>query len=409
MKEIFSIPYQYINDIGLRESALLLYFIKKISAEGGLPGRVVINKKSMCSDSFIKFIEESYLDTAIEKLYSFGMIHFHRKSGRKTRIVSVSIVNIIMYELLGKDKYLANLEEYETRKCCGKIIPYNVIDSLDFSIPEYQSMTSRNYYVTYASGADEVIKLIKNMYLFDLTKIQKYIDDGGNYIPKEEKHKNCPVNVFSFFQIGNNVLKFGRPIYDAIKYGAAGVEVTISKEDEEIDTEDNEPTLKELARNSYEKYCEYLGIGATMRKPILDWNSKDFVSYIYCGLAKLNEKDGDFVFPDFAKDCTRMKKLMDKYGNKRLNRVIYLMVKNTDEMIEFCRFKDFKPTPSILSVDWMFDKMLDFASYIDKEKAQKDLLEIMNSSHNGEDLKKEDDGVKLKELRETFNKNKETK
>ncbi|MBR2105897.1 MAG: hypothetical protein IJ937_01370, partial [Treponema sp.] len=123
---------------------------------GGLPGRVVINKKSMCSDSFIKFIEESYLDTAIEKLYSFGMIHFHRKSGRKTRIVSVSIVNIIMYELLGKDKYLANLEEYETRKCCGKIIPYNVIDSLDFSIPEYQSMTSRNYYVTYASAPSSI-------------------------------------------------------------------------------------------------------------------------------------------------------------------------------------------------------------------------------------------------------------
>jgi hypothetical protein len=408
MKEIFSIPYQYINDIGFRESALLLYFMRKISREGGLPGKVLINKKNMCSDYFINFIEESYLDTAIEKLYNFGMVHFHRKAGRKTRIISISVINIIMYELLGRDKYLSVLEEYETKKCCGKIVPYEVIDSLSFAIPEHQSMTSKNYYIDYCSGVDEVIKLVKNMYLFDLTKIQKYIDDGGNYVPKEEKHKNNPVNVFSFFQIGNDVLNFGRPVYNAIMYGAANVKINLGSDNDYSEDDNTEPTLKELARNNYEKYCEYLGIGLTMKKPILDWNSKDFVSYIYCGLAKLNEKDGDFVFPDFAKDCTRMKKLMDKYGNKRLNRVIYLMVKNTNEMIEFCRFKDFKPTPSILSVDWMFDKMLDFASYMDKEKAQKDLMSIINTSVNG-NLKKEDDGVKLKELRETFNKNKETK
>ena len=84
------------------------------------------------------------------------------------------------------------------------------------------------------------------------------------------------------------------------------------------------------------------------------------------------------------------------------------MVKNTDEMIEFCKFKNFKPTPSILSVDWMFDKMLDFVSYVDKEKAQRDLMQMLSSTA-GNDLKKEDNDVKLKELRETFNKNKETK
>ena len=85
MKDIFAIPYQYINDIGLRESALLLYFMKKISSSHTLPGRVLINKKSMCSDGLINFVEESYIDTAIEKLYNFGILHFHRKSGRKTR------------------------------------------------------------------------------------------------------------------------------------------------------------------------------------------------------------------------------------------------------------------------------------------------------------------------------------
>lgn len=408
MKDIFAIPYQYINDIGLRESALLLYFMKKISSSHTLPGRVLINKKSMCSDGLINFVEESYIDTAIEKLYNFGILHFHRKSGRKTRIISISVINIIMYELLGKDKYMASLEEYETKKCCGKIVPYSIIDSLSFSIPEYQSMTSRNYYINYNSGIKEVINLVKNMYLFDITKIQKYVDAEGNYLPKEEKNKNNPVNVFSFFHMGIDTLVFGKPVYEAIKYGSTNVKINVEKEVSIDDEEDNEPTLKELARNNYEKYCEYLGIGSTMKKPLLDWNSKDFVSYIYCGLAKLNEKDGDFVFPDFARDCTRMKKLMDKYGNKRLNRVIYLMVKNTDEMIEFCKFKNFKPTPSILSVDWMFDKMLDFVSYVDKEKAQRDLMQILSST-TGNDLKKEDNDVKLKELRETFNKNKETK
>ena len=52
--------------------------------------------------------------------------------------------------------------------------------------------------------------------------------------------------------------------------------------------------------------------------------------------------------------------------------------------------------------------MLDFVSYVDKEKAQRDLMQILSSTTSN-DLKKEDNDVKLKELRETFNKNKETK
>lgn len=407
MKDIFAIPYQYINDIGLRESALLLYFIKQLSGQKTIPGRVLINKKQMCSDGLIKFVEESYIDSAIDKLYNFGFIHFHRKSGRKTRIISISIVNIVFYELFGRDQYLANLNEYETKKYCGKIIPYEIIDSVASSKPEYQSMTSRGFYISYANELTKILEQVKNMYLFDIQKIDKMIDAGGNFIPSEKKPNNIPANVCSLFAVGSLAIEKKYPLYECISYGSK-MKVDLSNSMAECSEEDSEPTIKELARNDYNKYCEYLNIGTTMKKPILEWNSKDFVSYIYCGLAKLNEKDGDFVFPDFARDCTRMKKLMDKYGNKRLNRVIYLMVKNTDEMVEFCRFKDFKPTPSILSVDWMFDKMLDFASYIDKEKAQRDLMQMLNSTTSG-DLKKEDNDVKLKELRETFNKNKETK
>lgn len=414
MKDVFAIPFQYIKDIGLDGSAMLLYLIGIVSRDKSIPGKYLVNKKQMKENDLINFIHDSEFDNLIDRLYDFGFVHFHRKAGKKTRTVSISVVNIIMYELLGKEQYVMNLAEYETKKFCGKIIPYSVIDSLSFSFPEYKSMTSKNFYVSYCAGIEEVVRQVKNMYVFDIQKIDRYIDDGGNFISKEEKHKNNPANVCSLFMVGHGSLVFGEQLYHIFLHG--GKISTSMEQEKEDDVEDSqEPTLKELARNSYEKFCEYLQIGQTMRKPILDWTARDFVSYIYCGLAKMNEESGDFVFPDFAKDCTRMRRLMDKYGNKRLNRVIYLMVKNTDEMVEFCRFKDFRPSPSILSVDWMFDKMLGYASYVDKEKASKELSEILikntDTQDNGkeEPLKKQEDDVKLKELREFFNKNKETK
>lgn len=413
MKEVFAIPYQYIGDIGFKECAMLLYLISKVNEDVSIPGKYLINKKQMCSDRIVNFIHEADIDSCIEKLYGFGFVHFHKRSGKKTRTVSISVVNIIMYELLGRDQYLSSLEEYDTKRFCGKIIPYSVIDSLSFSFPEYKSMTSKNFYVSYCAGVEEVVRQVKNMYMFDIQKIDRYIDDGGNFISKEEKHKNNPANVCSLFMVGHSSLVFEEQLYHIFLHGG---KINVRGNIEKKDDDENivEPTLKELARNSYEKFCEYLQIGQTMRKPILDWTSKDFVSYLYCGLAKLNEGSGDFVFPDFARDCTRMKRLMDKYGNKRLNKVIYLMVKDTDNMIEYCRFRDFRPSPSILSVDWVFDKMLDYVSYVEKETAHNELSNMLSkqgpvAQKQDEHLKKEDSDVRLKELRETFNKNKETK
>lgn len=418
MIDIFAIPYQYIKDVGLGESAMLLYLMKMVSSSKTIVGQHLINKKQMREDDCINFIQDSMFDSFIEKLYDFGFVHFYRKSGRKTRTISVSVVNIIMYELLGKEQYLLNLTEYETKRLCGKVIPFSLIDSLNFDFPEYKSMTSKNFYVSYDSSIDEVVKQVKNVYLFDIQKIDKFIDDGGNFIPKEDGGKTAPVNQCSFFMLGHNSLIFNGPLYHNLLYGGK-ITINANIEQEDIQDDDCEPTLKELARNNYNKFCEYMCIGQTMKKPILEWNSKDFVSYIYCGLAKLRENEGDFVFPDFSKDCTRMKKLMDKYGNKRLNKVIYMMVKNTEDMAEYCRFVNFKPTPSILSVDWMFDKMLDYVSHVESENAQASLSQILQNNvvkndnvkpvEQVIDLKNEDNCVKLKELRETFNKDKETK
>lgn len=413
MIDIFALPYQYIVDIGLGESAMLLYLVKMVSSSDKIVGQYLINKKQMRENNLINFIEENNFDTLVDKLYNFGFIHFHRKANRKTRSVSVSVVNMIMYELLGKEQYLLNLEDYETKKMCGRIIPYNSIDSLSFNFPEYKSMTSKNYYISYSCDIKDVIEQIKNMYFVNIQKIKDNVVDG-KFVPPKKNSSNLPVNVYSFFMNGNKTIEANLPLYYGFLYGM-DIKINTDIDVGDVDNEEDEPTLKELARNDYGKFCEYLCIGQTMKKPILSWNSKDFVSYIYCGLAKLRENDGDFVFPDFSKDCARMKKLMDKYGNKRLNKVIYTMVKNTDDMAEYCKFNNFKPTPSILSVDWMFDKMLDYVSHIENERISDSLSQVIqqntkiDNSIKEDSLKKEDNSVKLNELRETFNKNKETK
>ena len=419
MSRVFAIPYQYINDIGIYESAMLLYLIKKVCEFDGLFGKYLINKRGIREDYMSKFIPEKEIDRTILKLYDFGFLFFNIKSGKRTRTISISVFNIILYELSGKEQYLSSLSEYNDNRIQGKIITYDALCSMKLSIPDFISMTSKNFYINYEDGIDSITKQLKSLYFINMDKIEK--DDLVGEIAINDIYDENNKSIRQTMLLSNGFVKIcDKPLYReffdkgkifVLKHGSDDCsENSNSNSNRNI-------TLKDEARNNYSKFCEYLKIGQTMRKPICEWNARDFVSYIYCGLAKMNEDSGDFIFPDFSRDCARMKRLMDKYGNKRLNRIIFLMVKNTDDMVSFCGFKNFKPSPSILSVDWIFDKMISYSNYVDNKNSYKALEESIANKENedignnnlDEDLKKDNCDVKLMELRKVFNKDKETK
>lgn len=428
MKEILAVPYHYLNEVGLKESVFFSYLILKNNLDEANIPSFVVNKSQIKEKGEINFLTAADITAAIDALFNIGFVFIHKKFGKKTKEISLNVMNVLLFEFFGMEKYKSMLIEYDTNRYSGKYIPYDYLNTDGFKIPDFPSMFGKGGYINIGENSEHtpeiIIEIIKSVYRFDVRNIDKHIS-GNSFIPFDDG-EDFPVNIESMFMYGFSNLMNGVkiPYYEAVNSGCdfqIGDDFVVKK-DEESNSEPEIPSLKDLARNNVMKYYEYMQISATMKKVIMEWNARDFVSYLYCGLAKIGEEEGNFIFPDFKRDTARIKKLMDKYGNKRLNKVIYNMVKRKDEMVEFCKLKDFNPSLATLSVDWIFEKMLTFVHHIEHEDSITELRKQIAENNSVEDdkddsekenLKNETDGSnlgnKLNELRNTFNQNKEKK
>jgi hypothetical protein len=426
MNDLFTCPYYYLNDVGLKECVLLQYFFEEIKECTGNIASFVLNKSEICERSRIKFLSQDEVQSGIDNLFKFGFIFFHKKSGKKTRKFSLNIMNIILYELLGKQEYEARLSELDTKKYCGFIIPFDSLKLTDIKIQERRSMTERKKYINFENGDEAVFNDICAVYRFNVRKTSKHMD-GDKFIPGVDG-KEFPSNVESMFAFAKDSPFFkADEKYRIISIGGV-LEGVVDEPDEDesnsgSSSESNsqsEPEVsgRELARNDLMKYYSYMKISIAMKKPIIQWTARDFVAYLYCGIAKLQENRGNFLFPNFAKECTQMKRIMEKWGNKRLNKIIYCMVKKTDAMIEYCGFKDFHLSFNVLNVDWMMERIWDFVQEDEANAQMKKLTEQqMGAKRNPEKseqitetpLDNSVDGDTLSKYRDSFNKGKEEK
>ena len=416
MNKVFAIPYHYIKTIGFNESAVLLYLINGISNLKCNIAHLSVKKSDIDGNSEINFITYTDFSKAIDSLYDMGFI-FRKIGKRKSSDVYPCVMNIILFELFGEKRYKSLLCKYDG-ELSGFYIDPSSISMEELSFPDYPSMTSKGYYVNYADGIESVYRDIMSVYSLDIDKVEERISNGK--ISAWDGVSSGLKNIYSlFFLKGFNTYYIS--LYNLISRGG---EIDFKREGDivKIDNSNSCSTssnssseavdLKDLARDNLSSYYQYMRIKDVLKKPISGWTSKDFVIYMYCGMAKSREGIGDFVFPNYGKDCSKISVAVERYGKKRIQKIIHTMVSDSDGMIDFCGFSDFRPSMSVLMTDWMMDKII---YYID-EKAKNNAVNSLSESLNMVEHKKEDNdlrkpttGAKLEELRDMFNKDKETK
>lgn len=416
MNTIFTAPYYYLNDVGLHECLLLHYFVHNINSCTGNIASFTLNKSELCKKSTIKFMSESDVQSGMNGLFDSGFVFFHKKSGKKTRKFSINIVNMVLFETLGSELYKSLLSEFDNGRYCGKVIPIDSVSAVDINIQDRPSMTEKGGYISLSGGEQEVFDILSAVYRFDVRKLSKHVKNNM-FVPSVDGDK-LPCNVESMFAVAPDSPLYNiKEKYKVIAFGGGVVVSESQQSDDQTDEDSNseevvEVSKKDLARNDYLAYCDYMKVKTAMRKPINQWTARDFVAYLYCGIAKTREKDGDFVFPNFARECTQMKRVMEKYGNKRLSKIIFHMVKNTDVLVEYCGFNDFHLSIYTLNIDWMMNKMWDFVQDFEEREQLKKLREQKLEHENNKKseqkteipLDKSVSGDILNKYRESFNK-----
>lgn len=393
---MFSCPLYYLNHVGVYESIVLKYLMN--SSNKNNIARFIINKSDIQKINDLKPLSnKDNLSKAMDRLFNMGFVFYHLKSGKKKRTFSICAMNIVLFEVFGFEKYMSMLTDYQDRKYIGKFIPYSYIESepddLKFGCPTI--FDKYKYVVKY-----DIKKVIKSIYGFNFSRFKR-MSIGERYVSESD---------LNFFTI-DNILLFGKPmiqnfeeaIYDSIFSGFIKKENIIEDEESNSDEPEYEDP-REKARNDLQEYYSYMKIREVMKKPIADWTPKDFVSYIYCGMAKDNGV-GDFVFPDFAKDSASMRRAMEKYGNRRLSKIINALVKNKYDIMREYNIKEIRLGTSILFVDWIIDKVILFIEKNEEQKVIGNLTEkIINHQKKQAECQLSDN--KLDELRKNFNKEK---
>ena len=406
---IINLPCNYVVSIGLKETVFLSYLIDTISKFNSTLPFFQVNKKDILSKSWMNCIKQEEISGIIDKLFSFGLVFKCRKSGKITRKITLNVINMAFYEMFGEEKYIASLKDFENKKYIGKYISRSDIENstdIDFAYPII------NKYI--ANDLIERKKCLEAIYDFDISKTSSHIKDGKFIYKKDTDGELANIESMFLIPLSSQFFK------DDSVYGInliSGIDKFVLDdlpiESDESDS-DEEVSEKDLARNDLIAYYRYLRIGDTLKKPIINWTVRDFIAYLYCGMAKQKELVGGFIFPDFKKDAYKFKLLMNKYGNKNLNRLIYYAYKHTNEISDHCRIKNFNPTVSTFFVDWIVKKIFEFIEYYENNAQYDRLSKILNSQNQDkikseQKLEKENDDVKLNMLRKEFNENKPLK
>lgn len=409
MKHII-LPCNYLSSIGLKETFFLSYLVDTVPKCNSTLAFFQVNKKEILEKKIMDCLKSEEITSIIDKLFDYGFVFKCRKNGRITKKITLNYVNMAFFDMVGEEKYLSILKDYEDNHYIGKYIELKDV--------EYVNDNEFGYPLLEKYFSNTVIERksdINAIYSFNIKKVFSHIKDG-EFVPNNDSFDTI-ANIESMFIQGETSpfmlekIPFGYGLRVGYKK-FSWKELSINVEDEsDSDVYVDEKTA---ARNDLMAYYKYLRISDTMHKPIVEWTVRDFIAYLYCGMAKQREDVGNFIFPDFKKDAYKFKVLIDKYGKKSLNKLIYYSYKHTREISEYCRIKDFNPTVSTFFVDWIVKKVFDFIDHYENnmqyDKLSKALAESSKSEKKEEvTIEKNIDNGKLMSLRKEFNENKPVK
>lgn len=405
MKKII-LPTNYIESIGLKETFFLSFLIDTMPKCNSFLPVFQVTTKNITSENYMRTFKIAETKEIISKLYDFGFVFKVKKSNKITKSITVNVMNMIAFDCLGVEKYVCYLKDIETNKYVGKYIGFDSVD--EFTTVEEFSFDFLNSYVRRENIKDD----FRSICSFNIKKASKQIKDN-EFIPKESELK---INIESCFLQNINSPFISKEVSygEILRSGAKGFALPeFEDEDTDSDSSSTFETEKDKARNDLNSYYKYLKIGETMKKPVLEWTPRDFIAYIYCGMAKMREEFGDFIFPDFSKDAYRIKILMSMYGNKRLQKLIYYSYKMPERIEYSCRIKNFKPTISTFFIEWQVVKIFEFIEDYENNKEYdalaKKLREAKQVKREEVELEKSPSPDKLLSLRDRFNTNKQEK
>ncbi|MCK9279254.1 MAG: hypothetical protein M0P71_01310 [Melioribacteraceae bacterium] len=360
---------------------------------------------SSLNNSKIGFLSDEQIKVGLDNLYKKGFVIRLLRSGKKTSIYSVNILNLMLFEIL-HEKYFDIITPVTGKTYEANLVDVDLFESIvkTSDIKELKASTIGDiplYSMNKIQSKKFIKEIIYSIYKIDVNNLNKYvIESNGEFIIDFSKSKlledktpkyisslilpcditalidNLKIIQFSHLYNGiyeiNNLGKI-KISSKLIPYGKQ--QDIIEEEVEEVEevetvTELKEESLKEMARTNYESFCKYMKISTSMKKPIREWTSRDFVSYFYCGMAKLtmlkNKEENiieDIKFPNFIKDCSIMKKNIERYGNKKLSEMIKTLILDYENIKYKYKIKDLNIHIGIFGIEWIVSRIESYMKY----------------------------------------------
>jgi hypothetical protein len=372
-------------------------------------------------NSRLRMFSVDQIRKSVTSLYIKGLL-VRRTSGLKATVdYSPNVLNLMILSMMGAEQMSRCLESIRGSGWEGHYCKADVIKEMSLVSPVMSSpfMPSTATPMTQHSLSE----LVSMIYAFDIRKLDEKCFDGHLLLPDRS---NSPLHTSTMLMndigVMDNVRMAGHGDIFSMCHGVLGagripvagimsVCITIDVKPEpgpKLELRQEEPKAEDRFTD-YVSYCKYMRVSDTMKKPTEEWTCRDFVIYYYCGISKLKEKD--YTVPNFARDCVCMQKVMKRYDNERLRKVIHCMITRNTEIGNEKRIKDFSSlTMSTLSVDWIMEKVCEFMDSMStgnrEAAAAKESRTVEKSIAAQEDtgLLSPERKKRLEELRLKFNK-----
>lgn len=355
----------------------------RVESVDGILGVNTTSTSMSAKDSSLRVLPQEKIKKAVKSLVSKGLLFTIRKKGKRTFLCAMSPLNMFLMEKFGL-YYFKYLQPHSCSMCEGMVVNRSLID---WSLRSGDDETFAQMYPTvyndkktafnnsdmdalltrvYSLGSREPssvpmgirnILLLNNIYTLD-TLIPEELRPFGAYLA-----------------IATEPIEKAEEIMKSLLFGVEFAESTLKSEMPEVDgdglkeekKEEQKPSLRMEASEDYKKFCLYLQSGELLKKKTEEWVAKDFIVYIYCGMARWSQPP--FPIPDFPKECTQIKRVMTSLGNKKLREIIFFLVKNYPDITQTWATRDYTISVPTFCTGWKLEKL---ARMLDAEKKHMD-------------------------------------
>lgn len=396
MKEyLLSDPIRIFPDMELEptEACVLDEIIYRISCsrcklDDNIPWVSIKSTDFSAETSRLHMVKVEAIRKALASLQARGLL-IRRTSGLKSTIdYTPNLYNISLRQMLGEQHYLMTLSSHRGGGFEGMFCSMSRIENIhspkNFELPGIvREITSYSGDVS-CIMSDRLSGITRMLYTHDIAEMHEHADNGTLNVDgiTRERNSEFPMNI-SMLTIPSEDLAYNLSLISppgviplAVAMLTGDLQFSVEGEMRELKARKKQmvplasgvpPPPKQPGAggpppeifSDYIAYCKYLKCGDVLRKPVEAWTCADFVVYFYCGMAKL--RGTSLVLPNFPRDCTQMKQIMQRYGSPRLKELIYTMVKYNGDIVEEKKMPDFASlTMSTLSVDWIMERVCEF-------------------------------------------------